>query len=160
MYQKIICFMLVFFCLSFNLVNNVEAQKLKVPDPYIKSTEQWSVQIGNPILDEKDMAKPKSDIANMYSLVITNTGETLNNVIVEAYRNDPNSPTKYGLFSNPLGIVEHGKVAFQHKNFPVSVKADQVEIVISWEDSPTTKNGIKIQGRKYKQTFAFGVNRD
>lgn len=88
-----------------------------MPDPYIKNTEQWSVQVGNPILDEKGMAKPNPDIAKMYSLVIRNTGETLNNVIVEAYRNEPNSPTKYGLFSNPLGNVEHGKVAFQHKIF-------------------------------------------
>ncbi|WP_258210202.1 hypothetical protein [Paenibacillus radicibacter] len=152
--------MFVIFCLSFNLVNNVGAQTFKMLDPYIKNTEQWFVQVGNPILDEEGMAKPNLDIAKMYSLVIRNTGETLNNVIVEAYRNEPNSPTKYGLFSKPLGIVEHGKVAFQHKNFPVSVKSDQVDIVISWEDSSTTKNGVKIQGRKYKQTFAFGVNRD
>ena len=110
------------------------------------------------MFNEQGMAKPKPGIANMYSLVIKNTGETLHNITIEGYRNDPESPTKFGLFSTLVGTVSSGNEAFSHTNFPVSVKSNHVEIVISWQDNPITSKGHTIDGRKYKQTFTFEVN--
>ncbi|OAB31219.1 hypothetical protein PMSD_18670 [Paenibacillus macquariensis subsp. defensor] len=159
MNQKIAYFVLFIFCLLFgSSVSIVEAQAIKLTDPYIKSTEQWSVQIDDPIFNEQGMAKPKPGIANTYSLLIKNTGETLHNVIIEGYRNDQGSPTKLGLFSTPIGSVYSGKEAFSHKNLPVTVKSNYLEIVISWQDNPVISKGQTIHGRKYKQTFAFRVN--
>ncbi|UVI28182.1 hypothetical protein [Paenibacillus spongiae] len=160
MNQKITCFFLMILCLSVSSVNNVEAQSRKIPDPYIKKTEQWSVQIDDPIFNKQGMAKPKPGIANMYSVVIKNTGETLHNVIIEGYRNDPESPTKFGLFSTAIGKVASGVEAFSHSNLPVSIRANNIEIVISWQDNPKAIKGQTIEGRKYKQTFTFAVNQN
>lgn len=76
------------------------------------------------------------------------------------YRNEPNSLTKFGLFSNPLGIVKQGQSMLLHKNFPLSVKAKEVEIIVSWQDeSKTARDGkTKLEGRKYKQSFIFKPN--
>lgn len=152
MYPKIICIFMTIVCLTLYSAN-ASAQVLEEPVPYIKSTEQWSVQLSKSVSENLSNEKPKSDAYNEYSLLIRNTGEARNNVTVEAYRNEPNSHTKYGLWSSSIGHVQSGGIAFEHTNLPVGIMADTLLIDVMWEDS-ATKNG-----RKFKQTFAFAVNR-
>ncbi|WP_052520802.1 hypothetical protein [Aneurinibacillus migulanus] len=154
MFRKIAGLLLVISCLSFNLTSVINAQAFKVPNT--QSTNQWSIRIDKPILDRPNTSKPKPGIADMYSMVVKNNGNTLYDVTIDVYRNEPNSPTKFGLFSNSLGTVEKGKTAFQHLNFPVSVHANEIEVIISWHGKAAiAKDGTKIPGRKFKESFVF-----
>lgn len=130
-------------------------QSFKVP--VSKSTEQWSVTIGEAIYDHPNMSKPIQGVADMYSLLVKNKGNTVHHVTVDVYRNEPNSPTKFGLFSTQVRTSRNSETALLHKNFPVSVKANEIEVVVSWQDESTiAKDGrTKIDGRKYKQSFIF-----
>jgi hypothetical protein len=95
----------------------------------------------------------------MYSLTVKNNGEKAFNVKVEAYRNEPNSQTKLQLTSSQPAASswENGKELTIHNNIPVSVKSDEVEIVVYWESEKD--QGKIVQGKKlartWKQSFVF-----
>jgi hypothetical protein len=125
--------------------------------PVTKSTEQWSVTMGEAILDEPGMLKSKRGIFDVYSVVVKNNGGTLHSVTVDVYRNEPNSSTQFGLFSNSSETSRSGERLLLHQNFPISFKANGIEVVVSWQDLSTiAKDGkTKLAGRKYKQSFTF-----
>ncbi|CEH31167.1 Uncharacterized protein BN1090_A2_03637 [Aneurinibacillus migulanus] len=142
----------------FSSAGSVNAEIFKTP--VTKNTEQWSIRIGEARLDAPDMIKSKPGVFDVYSLEIKNNGHTLHNVTVEVYRDEPNSLTKFGLFSNPIGTIKQGQSILLHKNFPLSVKAKEVEVIVSWQDeSKLARDGkTKLEGRKYKQSFIFKPN--
>lgn len=136
-------------------------QSFKVP--ISKSTEQWSVTMGKAIYDQPNMAKSKPGVADMYSITIKNSGVTAYNVRLEAYRNEPNSQTKLQLFSHQIADrFNSGKDWLVHKNLPISVKAEELEIVVYWEleqDQDKTVQGKKV-ARTWKQSFVFNPNKE
>lgn len=126
--------------------------------PVIQSSDQWEVQIDSPD-DQKhpDMAKAKKGVYNTYSLKLKDLKKEVYNVKVEAYRDEPNSKTKYELFTVDNSVFKSGKAIQLHTNFPISVNAEELEVTITWQEEPyiTLKNGQKADSRRYKQVFKF-----
>lgn len=126
--------------------------------PVIQSSDQWVVRIDSPD-DQKhpDMINAKKDVSNTYSLKLKDLKKDVYNVKVEAYRNEPNSKTKYELFTIDNPNFKSGKAVQLHANFPISVKAEELEVIITWQEEPhiTLKNGQKADARRYKQVFMF-----
>ena len=67
------------------------------------------------------------------------------NVQVEVFRNEPKTKTKYELFSLKENRLASGKTGFEHANFPVATKADEVDVMITWQEHPfrSMRNGQK-----------------
>lgn len=120
--------------------------------PISKSSDQWSIKIDHPDKDEPNqptLTKAKKGVFNVYSLDIRNIGDKdINNVKVEAYRDEPNSTTKYELFTHSASMLIKGN--YRHSNFPISVKSKDLVIDITWEK--TIKESYV---RHYKETFTF-----
>jgi hypothetical protein len=124
--------------------------------PITKETGQWKVVLGDVEKYESKMAKPKKGVYDMYSLNVTNIGKRVYNVKIEGFRNEPNSVTKHGLFKlevpkelrdvKDVSKYEHGH-EFLQNNFPVSVNANEIEVVITWKEDS--------KGRDYQQVFKF-----
>ncbi|MCM3115717.1 hypothetical protein M3610_10495 [Neobacillus sp. MER 74] len=76
----------------------------------------------------------------------------MDSVTVQAFRDEPNSKTKFALFekNKQSVMIEKKGQDFVFAVFPLSVKASQLEIVVSWQE-----NGIK---RDLKETFVFKEN--
>jgi hypothetical protein len=157
MFRKILALSLVlsFICIgsmsAFAQNHKNSTQLFKVP--ITKETGQWMVVLGDVEKYEPKMAKPKKGVYNMYSLNITNIGKRVYNVKIEGFRDEPNSGTKHGLFKvevpkdlKEVSKSEHGHVFIQN-NFPVSVNANEIEVVITWKENS--------QGRDYQQTIKF-----
>ncbi|PUB08212.1 hypothetical protein [Paenisporosarcina sp. OV554] len=109
--------------------------------PLSVSSEQWSVVIGEP---END--KSKAGVYNVYSMEVKNIGdENINLVSVEAYRDEPKSPTEFELFTFTADL--NMQPYFQHTNFPISVEASKLKVTITWTG--------KSDNRKYRETFIF-----
>lgn len=156
---RICCMLLITSCLSGSTIfpfPSIYAQSSALA-PERHETKQWLVQIDEPIFDRSQLSKPQLGEYDTYSLVIRNQGKTLHDVTVEAFRKDPQTSTQLELFTLSVGTVTSGHNALNHSGFPVSVEADQVEIVISWHDLDRKNQGAKGKGRKYKQTFLFHV---
>ena len=68
------------------------------------------------------------------------------NVNVEVFRNEPNKKTKYELFSLKESRLASGKTGFEHANLPVATKADEVDVIITWQEHPfrSMRNGQKL----------------
>lgn len=109
--------------------------------PVAVSSEQWSVIIGEP---ENDSSK--AGVYNVYSMEIKNIGdENINLVSVEAYRDEPNSPTEFELFTFNADL--NTQPYFQHTNFPIAIEASKLSVTITWTG--------KSDNRKYRETFIF-----
>ncbi|MFI8716053.1 hypothetical protein [Brevibacillus brevis] len=130
-------------------------QLFKVPTS--KGGKQWSVTIGEANLKDS-VLKPIAGKYDVYSLALKNTGETVYNVRVEAYRGLPDAQTKLRLFSVPVkSELLTGEGMTVHQNFPISVDANELEINVYWEvqqDHGRSVNGINL-ARTWKQVFSF-----
>ncbi|MGK5506720.1 hypothetical protein [Brevibacillus formosus] len=140
-----------------NLVNHGN-QLFKVP--FSKSGNQWSISIGQAELDSSSL-KPVSGKYDVYSLALKNTGETVYNVRIEAYKTMPDEQTKLRLFSVPVKSEFHtGEGMTVHQNFPIGVDAKELEIDVYWEvkqDHGRSVNGLNV-ARTWKQVFSFKPN--
>ncbi len=49
------------------------------------------------------------------------------------------------------------KTGFEHANLPVATKADEVDVIITWQEHPfrSMRNGQKVESRKFKEYFVF-----
>ncbi|SFS77790.1 hypothetical protein [Paenibacillus sp. BC26] len=124
------------------------------------TSEHWSVSLGKPILDEPNIAKPIPNVSNMYSLNIKNNGDKAYNVRVQVFRDEPDSQTQLQLFdthSAMTGVWSNGEEYKLHKNLPVSVKANDIEIVLYWETEADQSKIVKENNaaRTWKQSFHF-----
>jgi hypothetical protein len=163
MYRNITCSLLLVCALLMGMTmeSAYAADKHQLFDvPASKNSEQWSVTLGQPILDGPNMA-PKPNVADMYSVTIKNNGEKAYNVRGEAYRNERNSQTKLKLTLHTLTPSwENGKELTIHKNLPISVNADELEVVVYWESAEDQTNIVqgKKVARTWKQSFIFKPN--
>lgn len=73
------------------------------------------------------------------------------------FRNEPKTKTKYELFSLKESRLASGKTGFEHANFPLATKADEVDVIITWQEHPfrSIRNGQKVASQKFKEHFVF-----
>lgn len=106
----------------------------------------------------KKKLQAKKDEFQTYQFSVKNVGNSeVYNVHVEVFRNEPKTKTKYELFSLKESRLASGKTGFEHANFPVATKADEVDVIITWQEHPfrSMRNGQKVEARKFKEHFVF-----
>ncbi|UDW08417.1 hypothetical protein FHP23_010680 [Bacillus cereus] len=153
--QKAISFFLLLFCLI--VVNETYAYSPKSL-PISQNSDQWQVNIDKPKKTNKNMLQAKKDEFQTYHFSVKNVGNSeVYNVNVEVFRNEPNKKTKYELFSLKESRLASGKTGFEHANLPVATKADEVDVIITWQEHPfrSMRNGQKVESRKFKEHFVF-----
>ncbi|NIL34709.1 hypothetical protein [Bacillus thuringiensis] len=153
--QKAISFFLLLFCLI--VVNETYAYSPKSL-PISQNSDQWQVNIDKPKKTNKNMLQAKKDEFQTYHFSVKNVGNSeVYNVNVKVFRNEPNKKTKYELFSLKESRLASGKTGFEHANLPVATKADEVDVIITWQEHPfrSMRNGQKVESRKFKEHFVF-----
>ncbi|MEW4153911.1 hypothetical protein Q0N88_29360 [Bacillus thuringiensis] len=153
--QKAISFFLLLFCLI--VVNETYAYSPKSL-PISQNSDQWQVNIDKPKKTNKNMLQAKKAEFQTYHFSVKNVGNSeVYNVNVEVFRNEPNKKTKYELFSLKESRLASGKTGFEHANLPVATKADEVDVIITWQEHPfrSMRNGQKVESRKLKEHFVF-----
>ncbi|MBY0599211.1 hypothetical protein [Bacillus bingmayongensis] len=153
--RKIVSSTLLLLCMIMtNQVYAYSPQSL----PISQNSKQWKVNIDEVKKTDKDMLQPKKGVFHTYHFSVQNIGkDEVYNVHVEVFRNEPNTETKHELFSLKEARLASGKTGFEHANFPVSVKANEVDVMITWQEHPflAMRNGQKVEGRKFKEHFVF-----
>lgn len=153
--RKIVSSTLLLLCMIMtNQVYAYSPQSL----PISQNSKQWKVNIDEVKKTDKDMLQPKKGVFHTYHFSVQNIGkDEVYNVQVEVFRNEPNTKTKSELFSLKEARLASGKTGFEHANFPVSIKADEVDVMITWQEHPfhAMRNGLKVEGRKFKEHFVF-----
>ncbi|WP_088352041.1 hypothetical protein [Bacillus cereus] len=153
--QKAISFFLLLFCLI--VVNETYAYSPKSL-PFSQNSDQWQVNIDKPKKTNKNMLQAKKDEFQTYHFSVKNVGNSeVYNVNVEVFRNEPNKKTKYELFSLKESRLASGKTGFEQANLPVSTKADEIDVIITWQEHPfrSMRNSQKVESRKFKEHFVF-----
>ncbi|MGE7884746.1 hypothetical protein [Bacillus sp. NPDC094077] len=153
--KKVISFFLLLLCLI--VVNETYAYSPKSL-PISQNSDQWQVNIDEPKNISKNTLQAKKDKFQTYHFSVKNVGNSeVYNVQVEVFRNEPNTKTKYELFSLKESRLASGKTGFRHANFPVATKADEVDVIITWQEHPfrSMRNGKKVESRKFKEHFVF-----
>ncbi|MEM5605442.1 hypothetical protein AAHB51_17705 [Bacillus cereus] len=148
-------FFLLLLCLI--VVNETYAYSPKSL-PISQNSDQWQVNIDEPKKISNKVLQAKKDEFQTYQFSVKNVGKNeVYNVQVEVFRNEPNMKTKYELFSRKESRLASGKTGFKHANFPVSTKADEVDVIITWQEHPfrSMRNGQKVESRKFKEHFVF-----
>ncbi|PEM92097.1 hypothetical protein CN627_02235 [Bacillus wiedmannii] len=151
--KKAISFFLLLLCLI--AVNETYAYSPKSL-PISQNSDQWKVNIDEPKNIGNNMLQAKKDKFQTYQFSVKNVGNSeVYNVQVEVFRNEPK--TKYELFSRKESRLASGKTGFEHVNFPVATKADEVDVIITWQEHPfrSMRNGQKVESRKFKEHFVF-----
>ncbi|HER2174515.1 TPA: hypothetical protein VJS59_001758, partial [Streptococcus pyogenes] len=79
--------------------------------------------------------KPKKGVYDTYSFKVKNIGKDISEANIQAFGNDLNSKTKFGLFDilTDAKVNQRGQ-EFTFANFPLSVTATELEIVINWKE--------------------------
>ncbi|MBJ8110777.1 MULTISPECIES: hypothetical protein [Bacillus] len=153
--KKAISFFLLLLCLI--AVNETYAYSPKSL-PISQNSDQWKVNIDEPKNIGNNMLQAKEDEFKTYQFSVKNVGNSeVYNVQVEVFRNEPKTKTKYELFSRKESRLASGKTRFEHANFPVATKADEVDVIITWQEHPfrSMRNGQKVESRKFKEHFVF-----
>ncbi|OFD44862.1 hypothetical protein BWGOE4_21680 [Bacillus mycoides] len=153
--KKAISFFLLLFCLI--VVNETYAYS---PNslPISQNSDQWQVNIDEVKRTSEKLLQPKKGVFQTYHFSVKNLGKSeVYNVQVEVFRNEPHTKTKYELFSLKESRLAGGKTGFEHANFPVSTKADKIDVIITWQEHPflSMRNGQKFESRKFKEHFVF-----
>ncbi|MED3078134.1 hypothetical protein [Bacillus wiedmannii] len=153
--KKAISFFLLLLCLI--AVNETYAYSPKSL-PISQNSDQWKVNIDEPKNIDKNMLPAKEDEFKTYQFSVKNVGNSeVYNVQVEVFRNEPKTKTKYELFSRKESRLASGKTGFEHTNFPVATKSNEVDVIITWQEHPfrSMRNGQKVESRKFKEHFVF-----
>jgi hypothetical protein len=153
--KKTISFFLLLLCLV--VVNEAYAYSPKSL-PISQNSDQWQVNIDEVKRTSEKLLQPKKGVFQTYHFSVKNLGKSeVYNVQVEVFRNEPNTKTKYELFSLKESRLAGGKTGFEHANFPVSTKSNKVDVIITWQEHPfrSMRNGQKVESRKFKEHFVF-----
>ncbi|MGG0261434.1 hypothetical protein ABEY48_26755 [Bacillus mycoides] len=153
--KKTISFFLLLLCIV--VVNEAYAYSPKSL-PISQNSDQWQVNIDEVKRTSEKLLQPKKGVFQTYHFSVKNLGKSeVYNVQVEVFRNEPNTKTKYELFSLKESRLAGGKTGFEHANFPVSTKSDKVDVIITWQEHPfrSMRNGQKVESRKFKEHFVF-----
>ena len=130
------------FCLI--VVNETYAYSPKSL-PISQNSDQWQVNIDKPKKQTRICFKLKNEFQT-YHFSVKNVGNSeVYNVNVEVFRNEPKTKTKYELFSLKESRLASGKTGFEQANLPVATKADEVDVMITWQEHPfrSMRNGQK-----------------
>lgn len=119
--------------------------------PVKQSSQLWTVELGAGSAQYSNRQKPKGTDFNVYSLDIRSKSDAaieMQNVQIEAFRNQPNTHIQYELFTKNAhkDVRNHGSI-IHHHIFPVSANSNEIEVTITW-----SKHG---EHKKYKETFIF-----
>ncbi|AFU12814.1 hypothetical protein [Bacillus toyonensis] len=153
--KKAISFFLLLLCIV--VVNEAYAYTPKSL-PVSQNSNQWQVNIDEVKKTSKKLSQPKKGVFQTYYFSVKNLGKSeVYNVQVEVFRNEPNTKTKYELFSLKESRLASNKTGFEHANLPISAKADEVDVIITWQEHPfrSMRNGQKVESRKFKEHFVF-----
>ncbi|MGG2092620.1 hypothetical protein AB1283_07860 [Bacillus sp. S13(2024)] len=124
--------------------------------PISKSSDRWYLKV-NKADNEPRLSKSKSGAVNTYSLDVKNLGKNAYNLDVDIYSNFNDSKILRANMDAPETerTVPNNECHFS--NFPVSVKAKGITVIITWQEElpKTLSNGKTIQARKYKEIFVF-----
>ncbi|EOP70461.1 MULTISPECIES: hypothetical protein [Bacillus] len=153
--KKTISFFLLLLCLV--VVNETYAYSPKSL-PISQNSDQWQVNIDEVKRTSEKLLQPKKGVFQTYHFSVKNLGKSeVYNVQVEVFRNEPHTKTKYELFSLKESRLAGEKTGFEHANFPVSTKADKIDVIITWQEHPflSMRNGQKFESRKFKEHFVF-----
>ncbi|QWU44952.1 hypothetical protein [Bacillus sp. NP247] len=153
--KKTISFFLLLLCLV--VVKETYAYSPKSL-PISQNSDQWQVNIDEVKKTSEKLLQPKKGVFQTYHFSVKNLGKSeVYNVQVEVFRNEPNTKTKYELFSLKESRLASGKTGFEHANFPVATKADEIAVIITWQEHPfrSMRNGQKVESRKFKEHFVF-----
>ncbi|WP_059103521.1 hypothetical protein [Shouchella shacheensis] len=130
--------------------------------PTAQESQQWKVTIDESERDPR-LTESEREEFDTYALDIRNIGEEVHAVEVRLFRNEPGSTTKYSLLPCPgeenchrdqhseaLALAEqlNDDLPYQFDNFPLAVKATELEVEIVWE-------AIENEDRPLKETFLF-----
>ena len=67
---------------------------------------------------------------------------------VELFRDEENTTTKYGIVNTERETLsKNAEYPFQFANFPLSEKAKELEVVITWKEKGSDRN--------YQERFTF-----
>lgn len=115
--------------------------------PSSKLSKNWEVVIDKPKSNE---LPPKPNVYNLYSMDIKYiSDEDIKMERVEAYRDEPGSSTDFELFTSNLGNEKNvDQQSFHHQNFPISVKANNLKVIVTWAKKDDSS-------RKFKEEFIF-----
>lgn len=117
--------------------------------PVTQTSSQWKVTLGK--AETYNFEKEK-DVFNVYSIDIKNIGKKAYDLSFEVYRDEPNTKTMFGLSE----VTSLDQDFYHHTNQPVSVKAKQIEVIVTWREKPDELNKEKkIPARKFKESFIF-----
>lgn len=138
--QKFVVF-LIMITVGF-LINVIGVSALTFEDLPIKQTSsQWEVTV-----DKEQYNGPKDPKKfQTYSFNVKNLGKDVSDVKIQAFRDLPDSQTRYALFSEPALTSISKDKSFTQENFMISNNASSLEIELNW-----TKNGKPV-----KETFVF-----
>ncbi|MEH7484291.1 hypothetical protein V7157_25110 [Neobacillus drentensis] len=116
--------------------------------PKNQTSKQWSVQVGKADHTQHSV-KPKKGVYDTYSFKVKNIGMNVDSVTVQAFRNEPNSKTKFALVSGEASevMLKQTSQEFKFSVFPLAVKATELEIVVTWKEK-----GVD---RALRETFVF-----
>ena len=82
--------------------------------PTKQTSKQWSVEVGKAELD-KTSVRPKKGVYELYSFKVKNIEKNVDSVTVQAFRDEPNSKTKFALFEEnkqSVMIEKKGRILF------------------------------------------------
>lgn len=152
--RKITILLTFLLCIIFSFNLSVKAASIK-DLPMSKSSRHWEVEIVKAI-EGTGLSKAIPGKINMYGLNVKNLEKNVYNLHVSVYRNDQHFDTLHSIIDPPVSTLEKDN-EFNLSNFPVSVKAEEIIVIITWQDEPfqILKNGEKIQARKHKELFVF-----
>ena len=122
--------------------------------PLVQQSDHWKVTIG----ESPEKNRARKGVFNVYRFSVNNTGGWAYNVQVYGFRDEPKTQTNYGLFT--MDYEKVGRNAMSFEGYPVSVKANEVKVYITWQEHPVSnmpdkKTGKLVSNRKYMQEFTF-----
>ncbi|AWD67328.1 MULTISPECIES: hypothetical protein [Priestia] len=116
--------------------------------PTTQKSGQWTVEIDKVKDSHPEDMKPKKGVYQTYGLTIQNTKNDATDVKVELFRDEENTTTKYGIVNTERETLsKNAEYPFQFANFPLSEKAKELEVVITWKEKGSDRN--------YQERFTF-----
>jgi hypothetical protein len=112
------------------------------------------------IKEPSEKNRARAGVYDVFNFSVLNTGAWAYNVTVDIFRDEPKTTTNYGLFKMENEKV--GRNSFHLDTYPVSVKANTIKVLVTWQDQTLSNVADKKTGkikysRKYMQEFTFKV---
>ncbi|MED3971689.1 hypothetical protein P4658_28995 [Priestia megaterium] len=150
MKKYLLLFSLAIIFFVFN--SNIKANALTFNQlPNTQKSDQWTVEIDKVKFNDSKAIKSKKGVYQMYSMAIKNTKNNASDVRIELFRDEENSNIKYGIVNSERETLNRDdKEPFYFANFPLSEKAKELEVVITWKEEGSDRN--------YQERFTFNQN--